>query len=70
MKTELDFWRVRSQKFVRRSSGEKFYRASFTFRGIERFLRRRLRTASDADMYAVYVRARYKRLLAVAEREQ
>jgi hypothetical protein len=70
VKTELDFWEVRSRKFISRARGEKFYRACFEFRGIERVLRFRLRRAADAIEYGRRVIARYRRLLAVAKERE
>lgn len=51
-----------SQKFVRRSRGEKFYRAGFEAGSFTKFSRRQFKTATDAETYATAVVARWLRL--------
>lgn len=58
--TDLVVWK---QKFIRRSSGEKFYRAGFDgAKGYSNFSRRKFRTAGEALAYGARVKARWVRL--------
>lgn len=52
-------WRA---KFNDRARGEKFYRAGFELPRGSKFSRRKFRTASEADDYAVRVILRWMRL--------
>ncbi len=47
-----------SQKLIDRARGQKIYRAAFVLNDIERFSRRRFRTATEAKTYAVLVKQR------------